>query len=58
MAKQMTYFEACETHKELETKLNDVYCDFSNYGPQESLVEQLEKCLELMKDLVAYKNKK
>ena len=53
----MTYFEACETHKELETKLNDVYCDFSNYGPHESLVEQLETCLELMKNLVAYKNK-
>lgn len=58
MAKQMTYYEACETHKELETKLNDVYCDFSNYGPQDFLVEKLETCLELMKDLVAYKNKK
>lgn len=58
MAKEMTYFEACETHKELETKLNDVYCDFSNYGPQESLVEKLETCLELMKNLVAWKNKK
>lgn len=57
MAKQMTYYEACETHKELETKLNDVYCDFSNYGPQEFLVKDLETCLELMKDLVAYKNK-
>lgn len=57
MAKQMTYLEACETHKELETKLNDVYCDFSNYGPNELLVEQLETCLKLMKDLVAYKKK-
>ena len=54
----MTYLEACETHKELETKLNDVYCDFANYGPQDFLVEKLETCLELMKDLVAYKNKK
>lgn len=31
MEKEMTYLEACEIHKELETKLNDVNCDFSNY---------------------------
>lgn len=45
--------EAEKLHTELETKLRDLYVDFSNYGPaaSDSLLKQMDEAKELLKKL-------
>lgn len=45
--------EAKKLHSELETKLRDIYVDFSNYGPAISvcLMKQMDEAKELLEKL-------
>lgn len=45
--------EAKKLHSELETKLRDIYVDFSNYGPAISvcLTKQMDEAKELLDKL-------